>query len=165
MRLLERITLVLAVIALLSSSGCAKRIGATYNPFLMFPATAQWAWDEGMNRLPEDPSMTPLNIRTLVRETITEGLAKRDYTMAPKGGEVDFRVHYRVGTGRRIKQTSVTGYGSLSVTLVDASTNRDAWVGFVKTDVDVSASEAQRRKRLQKQIDKMLRKFPPSQPK
>ena len=165
MRLLVRITLVLTFIALLSASGCAKRIGATYDPFLMFPATAQWAWDEGMNRIPEDPSMASLNISTLVRETITKGLARRGYQMAPEGGKVDFRVHYQVGIGRRVKTSSVTAYGSLSLTLVDASTDRDAWVGFVKTDVDVSVSEADRRQRLQKKIDKMLRKFPPAQPK
>ena len=100
MRLLVRITLVLAFIALLSASGCTRRIGATYDPFLMFPATAQWAWDEGMNRIPEDPSMAALNIRTLVRETITKGLARRGYALAPKGGKVDFRVHYQVGIGR-----------------------------------------------------------------
>ncbi len=165
MPLLVRITLVLAFISLLSASGCAKRIGATYDPFLMFPATAQWAWDEGMNRIPEDPSMQALNIRAVVREIITEGLAGRGYTMAPKSGKVDFLVHYQVGIGRRISADSVQGYGSLSLTLVDVSTNRDVWLGFVKTDADVSLPEAQRRKRLQKEIDKMLKKFPPSQSK
>ena len=165
MRLLKRITPVLAVLVLLSSSGCAqKRIGATYDPFVIFPATAQWAWDEGLNRLPTDPSITELNIRSLVRETITKGLARRGYTMSPEDGKVDFRIHYQVGIGRRIGPNSVTGYGSLSLTLVEASTNRDVWVGFVRTNVDVSLSETDRRKRLQKQINKMLRKFPPSQP-
>jgi len=86
MRLLERITLVLAVIALISSAGCAKRIGATYDPFAIFPATAQWAWDEELNRIPEDQSMTALNIRTLVRETITEVLARRGYVSVPARG-------------------------------------------------------------------------------
>jgi hypothetical protein len=76
---------------------------------------------------------------------------------------VDYRVHYQVGTGKRIEQTSVKGYGSLSLTLVDASTDQDVWVGFVKTESDVSLSEKDRRKRLQKKVDKMLGKFPPSQ--
>jgi hypothetical protein len=165
MRLLERITLVVAVVALLSSSGCAKKVGATYDPFVLFPATAQWAWDEALNQLPDDPSITALNIRTLVRETITEGLATRGYAMAPQGGKVDFRVHYQVGLGKIIKPDSVEGYGSLSLTLVEVSTNRDVWVGFIKTDVDVSTSEAERRKRLQKEVNKMLKDFPPSQPK
>ncbi len=165
MRLLERMILVLAVIALLGSSGCAKRTGATYDPFFLFPATAGWAWDEGMNRIPEDPSMQALNIRAVVRDIITEGLARRGYTMVPKNGKVDFLVHYQVGIGRRISADSVQGYGSLSLTLVDVSTNRDVWLGFVKTDADVSLPEAQRRKRLQKEIDKMLKKFPPAQSK
>ena len=163
MRLLKRITVVFAVIYLLGSSGCATRIGATYDPFLVFPATAQWAWDEGMNRVPQSPSMTALNIRAVVRDTITEGLARRGYTMAPEGGKVDFQVHYQVGIGKIIKPNSVKAYGSLSLTLVDVTTNRNAWVGFVKTPVDVSLSETERRTRLQKNIKKMLSKFPPSQ--
>jgi hypothetical protein len=164
MPLLKRITLVLAAIVLLSSFGCGpKRTGATYDPFVVFPATAQWAWDEGLNRVPADQSITDLNIRSIVRDIITKGLAKRGYSMAPDGGKVDYRVHYQVGTGKRIEPTSVKGYGSLSLTLVDASTDQDVWVGFVKTESDVSLSEKDRRKRLQKRVDKMLRKFPPSQ--
>jgi len=162
MRLLERITLVLAVIVLISSAGCAKRIGATYDPFAIFPATAQWAWDEELNRIPEDQSMTALNIRTLVRETITEVLARRGYVKARSGEKVDFRVHYQVGTGKRVKPYSVKGYSSLSLTFVEVSTNRDVWVGFVKANVDVSISAAKRRMRLLKQVNKMLRKFPPT---
>lgn len=165
MRLLTRITFALAVMALLGSSGCAKNTGATYDPFVIFPATAEWDWDEGLNRIADDPTMTTLNIRALVRETIEEGLANRGYPMAPKGENAEFRVHYQVGIGKIVKPRAVEGYASLSVTLVEASTNRVAWVGFVKTDVDVSLSEAHRRKRLQKQVKKMLSKFPPSQPK
>jgi len=165
MRLQKRITLVLAVLVLLGSSGCGeKRIGATYDPFAIFPATAQWAWEEELNRLPTDPSMTELNIRTLMEEAITKGLAKRGYEMAPAGGEVQFLVHYQVGIAKRIEPNSVKGFGSLSLTLVDPTTNRDVWVGFVKTKADIALSESDRRKRLQKQVDTMLKKFPPSQP-
>jgi hypothetical protein len=35
-------------------------------------------------------------------------------------------------------------------------------VGFIKNDVDPSFSEAERRKRLQKEVNKMLKDFPPS---
>jgi len=163
MRSLKRITLILAVLLLLSASGCGrKRVGATYDPFVIFPATAQWAWDEGMNRLPTDPSTVELNLRAVVRDVITEGLAKRGYTMAPEDGKVDFLVHYQVGFGKRIGPDSVKGFGSLSLTLVDVSSNRDAWVGFIKTEVALALSEQDRRRRLQKRVDKMLRKFPPS---
>lgn len=164
MRLTKRITLILAVLALLGSFGCApKRTGATYDPFVVFPPTAQWAWDEGLNRLPTDPSMEQLNISTIVRDTITVGLAKRGYTMAPEGEKADFLAHYQVGIGRRIDRSSVKGFGSLSLTLVDPSTSRVVWVGFVKTESDMSLSEAERRERLQGNIDRMLGKFPPSQ--
>jgi len=48
------------------------------------------------------------------------------------------------------------------LTFVEVSTNRDVWVGFVKANVDVSISAAKRRMRLLKQVNKMLRKFPPT---
>ena len=165
MRLQKRITFVLAVLVLFSSSGCyQKRIGATYDPFAIFPATAQWAWEVELNRLPTDPSIKELNVRAMVEEAITKGLAKRGYDMAPEGGQAQFLVHYQVGISKRIKPNSVKGYGSLSLTLVETVTNRDVWVGFVKTEAHVARSEGDRSKRLQSQVDRMLRKFPPSQP-
>jgi len=163
MRPLKRITLILAVLVLLSASGCGrKRVGATYDPFVIFPATAQWAWDEDMNRLRTDRSTAELNLHTVVRDVITEGLAKRDYTMARESGKADFRVYYRVGLGKRIGPDSVKGFGSLSLTVVDVSSNRDVWVGFITIEVAVARSEQDRRRRLQKRVDKMFRKFPPS---
>jgi len=163
MRRLKRITLILAVLVLLSAAGCGrKRVGATYDPFVIFPATAQWAWDENMNRLRTDRSMDELNLHTVVRDVITEGLAKRDYAMASEGGKVDFLVYYRVGLGKRIGPDSVKGFGSLSLTVVDVSSNRDVWVGFIKIEVDLALSDKDRRRRLRKRVDKMLRKFPPS---
>ena len=165
MRLLERSTLVLTVIALLGASGCAKKIGATYDPFMVFPATAQWTWNDELNIIPDHPSMKTLNIQSIVREAITEGLAKRGYTLAPAGEKVDFRVHYQVGIGQKLKPGSVKSYASLSLTLVDTKTNRSAWVGFIKTDADIATPEAQRRKRLREQMNKMLKNFPPNQPK
>ena len=165
MRLLERITLVLTVIALLGASGCAKKIGATYDPFVIFPATAQWTWNDELNRIPSDPSMESLNIESIVRETITEGLAKHGYTLAPAGGKVNFQVHYQIGLGQKIKQDSVKSYASLSLTLVDSKTDRSAWVGFIKTEVDIAIPEAQRRKQLRERMNELLKNFPPNQPK
>jgi hypothetical protein len=165
MHLLERNILVLAVIVLLGASGCAKKIGATYDPFVIFPATAQWTWNDELNRIPTDPSMEALNIQSIVREAITEGLAERGYTFAPPGGKVDFRVHYQIGLGQKIEQDSVKSSASLSLTLVDTKTDRSVWVGFIKTGTDIAAPEAQRRKRLREQMNKMLKNFPPNQPK
>ncbi len=47
--------------------------------------------------------METLNIRSIVREAITEGLAKRGYTLAPAGGKAEFRVHYQVGIGQKTR--------------------------------------------------------------
>ena len=74
-----------------------------------------------MNRIPRDPSIDALNIETLVREAIAEGLASRGYTLAPAGAPVDFRVHYQIGLGQAIRQDSVKSYASLSLTLGPAN--------------------------------------------
>jgi hypothetical protein len=165
MRLLKRSTLILAVIALLGTSGCASKTGATYDPFAIFPATAQWTWNEELNSFPKDPSLESLNIQSMVREIITESLAEHGYTLAPAGGRVDFRVHYQVGLGKVIDQNSVKAYASLSLTLVDMKTDRSAWVGFIKSDADIATPEPQRRKRMREQMNDMLKNFPPNQPK
>jgi hypothetical protein len=165
MHLLERSTLVLTVIALLGASGCGPKIGATYDSFAIFPATAQWTWNDELIRIPKHPSMETLNIKSIVQEAITEGLAERGYTLAPVGGKGDFRVHYQIGLGQKIKEDSVKSYASLSLTLVDTKTDRSVWVGFIRTDADITTPEAERRKRLRKQMNEMLEDFPPSQPK
>jgi hypothetical protein len=51
------------------------------------------------------------------------------------------------------------------VSTVDAKTDRSTWVRFIKTGADIAAPEAQRRKRLREQMNKMLKNFPPNQPK
>jgi hypothetical protein len=109
--------------------------------------------------------METLNIKSIVQEAITEGLAERGYTLAPVGGKVDFRVHYQLGLGQKIKADSVKSYASLSLTLVDTKTDRSAWVGFIRTGVDITIPEAERRKRLRKQMNEMQENFPPNQPK
>jgi hypothetical protein len=164
MHLLERNILVLAVIALIGVNGCAEKIGATYDPFEIFPATAKWTWDEQSNRIPKHPAIESLNIENIVREAIIEGLAERGYTLAPAGEKVDFRAHYQIGLGQKISQDSVKSYGSLSLTLVDANTDRSAWVGFIKTDADIAIPETERRERLREQMNEMLEDFPPNQP-
>jgi hypothetical protein len=164
MRPIERIALALGVLGLLAAAGCAKKIGATYDPFVVFPATAHWSWDEAMNRMPSDPSLAKLDIESIVRETITASLAERGYTLASQGEPVDFRVHYQLGLGQVVKPDSVEGFASLSLTLVDTQTDRAAWVGFIKTRVHVANSESERREQLRKRLDELLKDFPPSQP-
>jgi hypothetical protein len=165
MRLLDRSTFLLAVIVFLGVSGCGPKIGATYDAFAIFPATAQWTWNEGLNRFPKNASMETLNIESIMRESITESLTERGYTLAPAGGKVDFLVHYRVGLGQVIKKDSVESYGSLSLTLVDTTTDQSVWEGFIKTEADIAISEAERRKRMQERMNEMLKDFPPNQPK
>ena len=38
-------------------------------------------------------------------------------------------------------------------------------MGFIKTDADIAIPEVERRKRLRKKMNEMLKNFPPNQPK
>lgn len=69
-----------------------------------------------------------------------------------------------MGIGRRVSKTSASAVGSLSLSLVASESKRQVWLGFVRVDVDTSLTKAQRRKRLQGKMKKLLKNFPPSQP-
>jgi len=145
--------------------GCAKTVGSTHDPLAIFPAQATWVWDEAANRMPSDERLRVLNIDAIIRDTTAEGLAARGYTQAPAGSPAPYLLSYEVGIGRLITTTSASAVGTLSLSLVESESKRRVWVGFIKVDVDTSLTEAQRRERLQGEMQKMLKDFPPSQPK
>jgi hypothetical protein len=64
-----------------------------------------------------------------------------------------------------ISTTSASAVATLSLSLVESESKRRVWVGFIKVDVDTSLTEAQRRERLQAEMQELLEDFPPSQPK
>ena len=71
---------------------------------------------------------------------------------------------YEVAVGRVISQRETRGVGSVSLTLVETAFDNRVWVGFIRADVDMSLSEAQRRERIGNEMHNMLRDFPPGQP-
>ena len=148
---------------LVGALGCAETVGSTHDPLAIFPARATWVWDEAANRMPPDERLRILNIDAIIRDTTAEGLAARGYTQAPAGSPAPYLLSYEVGIGRLISKTSASAVGTLSLSLVESESKRRVWVGFIKVDVDTSRTEAQRRERLQGEMQKMLEDFPPSQ--
>jgi hypothetical protein len=152
-------------LCLVVAFGCAKTVGSTYDPLAIFPAQATWAWDDAANRMPSDETLHVLNVDAVIRDTTAEGLSARGYAQAPAGSPAPYLLSYEVGIGRMISTTSASAVATLSLSLVESESKRRVWVGFIKVDVDTSLTEAQRRERLQAEMQELLEDFPPSQPK
>jgi hypothetical protein len=149
---------------LFAAGGCAKNVGATFDPLAIFPAQSEWVWDEAASRMPNDERLEQLNVSSIIRDTAAVAFAARGYTQAPAGSDAPYRLSYELGLGRVIEATSARGFGSLSMTLSESKSKRRVWVGFIRVDVDTSMTESERRERLQGEMHKMLEEFPPSQP-
>jgi len=160
MNLAKTITLALL---LLLASGCAKNVGSTFDPLAIFPAQATWSWDPAEIIIPSDERLVSLNINGIVRESIVEGFAEHGYKEAPVGSKAPYRLSYEIGIGRTITSTRATAIGTLSVSLVEADSNRRVWIGFIRVNVDTSRTGAERRDLLRREVRNMLRDFPPSQ--
>jgi len=146
--------------------GCANdRIGATFDPLAVFPARAKWAWNDKANTLPADERLARLNLDSIVRDTARDAFAAKGYREAAPGESVDYYLNYEVGIGRVISPSSARAVGSVSYAFTEADSGRRVWLGFVRVDVDMSLTEAQRRTRLAAEVAELLKEFPPSQPK
>jgi len=153
--------LVLAV-CLIPFFGCSKNIRVNFDPLAIFPATSTWVWNDAKNILPDHPSMEILHIDRLLRAEVEEGFAGRGYTEVPRGSEAEYEMHYEVGLGLQVGGTQRPAVATASIELTEISTGRQVWVGFMKTNVDVSLTEKQRVDRLRRNMRKMLKNFPPS---
>lgn len=158
-----QIQIVLAI-CLISFLGCSRTVRYNYDPLAIFPATATWAWNDARNILPAHPSMKTLHVDRIFREVVEDAFAQRGYEMVPRGSEAEYEVHYEIGLGMQVGGKQRPAVATASIELTEIATGRRVWVGFMKTNVDVALSEEQRRNRLEREMRKILRRFPPSQP-
>ena len=149
-------------IAFIAAWGCGgTKVGSTHDPLVVFPAEATWAWDEADNRLPNAEIVRTLDLDSVIREAATAAFAERGYVEASSGAPAQYLLSYDVGLGEVITQTSSRAVGSVSLHLVEARTGHRVWVGFVRTDVDVSRTDAERRSWMRERMRTMLKDFPP----
>jgi hypothetical protein len=160
MRLWKQLVLAICLIPLF---GCAKNVSSNFDPLAIFPATATWVWDDSKNILPDDPTMVTLEIDRILREVVGEAFSARGYTEAPDGIQPDYLLHYEVGVGIVVDGRQRPPVATGSFELTEFLTGRQVWVGFLTTNVDVTLTEKERTRRLQRELRKMLKNFPPSQ--
>jgi hypothetical protein len=160
------LSILLLLAAVLAAAGCASEppfaTSATFDPLAPFPATATYAWNDQANRSPENPELDSIDFDTLLKQVANEEFAKRGYTQAAPGS-ADYWLSYELTVYRWFSAEKTQATGTLSLSLVDARTQRRVWLGFGRAEVLVGLSEAERVQRLREIQAKMLENFPPSQ--
>ena len=151
----------------LLSAGCATddlNIGATFDPLTPFPATAVWSWDDAANKLPKDDRIDGVELDRTLKSAIASEFALKGYTEST-GGKVQYVLSYEVGIHTWMSRSESRAFGTLSVLMTEAANRRKVWLGFLRIQIDMSLTQAQRDQRLREKIAEMLKNFPPSQPK
>ena len=158
----------LGLVTALALAGCASDGGletsATHDPLTRFPAEATFSWDESGNKLPRDERIQALDLDPLIRQAANQEFAARGYRVTASGG-ADFRLSYHLDVHTWIGAGDSKSVASLSLLLVEASSDRRVWLGYGRAELDVSVSREERSARLRKATAKILEKFPPNQPK
>ena len=150
-------------IALLVGVGCASDVetGVSYDPLTRFPRLARFAWDERANKLPRDPRIQQLNLDPIIKRTVAAEMGARGYRQVTSGNP-DYLLSYQIGVNTWHGAGGSLSVGSLSLQMNEANGGRRVWVGFVRANVEVGLSDAERETRFRKMFRKVLEDFPPS---
>lgn len=166
-RVLHAILIGGAACALFSLSGCATTpegdTGATYDPLAVFHREALWVWDDAQNKVPNDERINTEALDQNIKSAVAAEFAARGYREANES-KVHYILSYEVGIHTWMSSTDASAFGSLSVLMREAASGRRVWLGFVRMQIDMSLTPAQRYERLRINVARMLENFPPAQP-
>lgn len=135
-------------------------VSTSFDPLARFPATATYIWDEEESAMPQDERVA--NLAPILREVADEEFGKRGYR-AVDSGPSDYRLSYLFRLNTTISAERSRSTGSLSLSLVDSKSNQLAWIGFGRAEIHIGLGREERRERLRRAFERMLKKFPPSQ--
>lgn len=155
-----------AVFALLSASGCATPdgdVGATYDPLTAFPSSAQWAWTDAENKIPKDGRIDREGLDRSIKSAVAAEFGARGYS-EDSAGKVHYLLSYEVGIHTWMSHSEARAFGTLSILMREAASDRRVWLGFVRLQIDMSLTPVQRAERLRSSVARMLKNFPPAQP-
>lgn len=156
---------VLILGSLLLAMGCAKpdfEAATIFDPLASFPAEATIAWDDKANHLPTNPELQPLEYDRLIKQVSNEEFGKRGYTKTTSDS-ADYLISYELTVHRWISTEKTRATGTLSLSLVDTTSNNRVWLGFGRAEVFVGLSEEERIARTRVILTEILGAFPPNQ--
>jgi hypothetical protein len=156
----------LAAVLFTSLAGCASdgvETSTSFDPLTTFPPQATFVWDGSASRLPQDPRLRELDLDPMIKQAANGALAARGYRNVASG-PADYQLSYEVGENVWKGPEGVTSLVSVSLVLVNAKSDRRAWVGFARAEAQPAVPREERARRLRAAFDEMLREFPPSGP-
>ena len=162
---MRRVFSILAAALVGAVAACAAKdygTSASHDPLTPFPAAATFNWDEAGSQVPDDPRLAEFDLRSLIRDELANGFEARGYRDA-RGGPSSYRVSYRLDVKTWMGVDQQSAIGSLSVDLSEAASGRRVWSGFARAPIHVGLPDPERRERLRRVIDDMLKDFPPQQ--
>src|SRR5262245_21697205 len=132
MPLRRPVALLASLLALaLALAGCQSdtaEFTTSFDPLVVFPAKASFAWDASASKLPDDPRIRELNLDPMIREAADGAFAARGWR--PVTGAADFRLAYELGENRWSGPEGTTSVVSLSLFLTDSKNGRRVWSGY-----------------------------------
>jgi hypothetical protein len=159
-RNVSRLSIVLIALSALAACASDPQAGISFDPLERFPAEALWRWDDTANVLPEDPRLAPMQLDSVLRDAVSAELTAHGYREAGSN-QSDYLVSYELRLTTRVRPETSISVASLSLLIREAATRRRVWLAFLQTEIDVSRSDAERRKRVREVVARMLRDFPP----
>ena len=165
-RVLHAILIGGAALALFSAIGCATPegdTGATYDPLTVFPRNALWVWNRAQNKLPTDDRINSEALDQNIRSAVAAEFGARGYREANES-KVHYILSYEVGIHTWMSQTEARAFGPLDLLMTEAASGRRVWLGFLRMQIDMSLTPAQRYEALRINVARMLENFPPAQP-
>jgi hypothetical protein len=157
---------ILIVVSACVAIACASEppfdVSATFDPLAPFPAQATFAWNDSANRPPDNPELESLDYDRLLKQVGGEEFSKRGYSLATQGLP-DYWLSYELTVYSWFSAEKTQATGTLSLSLVDANSDRRIWLGYGRAEVLVGLNEAERIERLREILTGMLANFPPNQ--
>jgi hypothetical protein len=155
-------SLVLAIVMI----GCASdgiETSVAFDPLTQFPTQATFLWDDSSNQLPADDRIAALDLGSVIETAAEAEFAARGYTLSTTDS-ANYLLSYQVTSHSWIGADNSRAVGSLSLLLVEATSGRRVWLGIGRSEVNVGRSSEERLAYMRVAMTKMLKEFPPNQP-
>ena len=155
-------SLVLAIVMI----GCASdgiETSVAFDPLTQFPTQATFLWDPSSNKLPADDRIAVLDLGPVIEAAAEAEFAVRGYTLSTTDS-ANYLMSYQLASHSWIGADNSRAVASLSMLLVEASSGRRVWLGMGRAEMNVGLSNEARLAALRVAMAKMLKEFPPNQP-
>ncbi|UCH84301.1 MAG: DUF4136 domain-containing protein [Candidatus Latescibacterota bacterium] len=172
----------IAALLLAVVGGCSggMEIQTDFDKETDFRGYSTWDWVPEPAQETGDPGVDDPIVRTRIQNAVEEELTKRGYLRSTD--TPDFLVNYHTAMKDELDVVEVTDYydrmpytefekdvtytytwhkGTLVLDFIDSASNKLVWRGIARAEVNLNDSPENKKKRIAKAVERMLREFPP----